>query len=419
MAPSVTTSYSSSAESRRPPLWLAALAMAAFWGAVYDLGRWTVLFALNPVHLDFRIFYVAAQAGLQRGWSNIYDVGVLRSLSTGFPAAERFVDSRSAFINPPVFAWVIAPLTALPLPVAYLVWTLVSLGALVLAWHLVAPYRGLAKFSLLLLALTVWPVMESLYWGQPSLEILALVAVAWWFLTQRDRPVAAGVALALAVAIKPNIVILLPLALLVGGRFRVFAAFAVASAVVGLAELAVLGPSGVASWLGAIQYVQSDAGHSFFTMARLFGRGPVTYGVEALLAALALFIAYRRRKDVDVVFAAGLIGSVASAFHLHQPDYGLLVLAAWLVLRTSPPVWHRVWLLSGILTMQLITLGQPIPQLLWDVVWLVILAAGPVSRLDSPPSPLPATSGTTSRTAQPAGRPALDDRMRSTDTSSA
>ena len=237
MAPSVTTSYSSSAESRRPPLWLAALAMAAFWGAVYDLGRWTVLFALNPVHLDFRIFYVAAQAGLQRGWSNIYDVGVLRSLSTGFPAAERFVDSRSAFINPPVFAWVIAPLTALPLPVAYLVWTLVSLGALVLAWHLVAPYRGLAKFSLLLLALTVWPVMESLYWGQPSLEILALVAVAWWFLTQRDRPVAAGVALALAVAIKPNIVILLPLALLVGGRFRVFAAFAIASAVVGLAEL--------------------------------------------------------------------------------------------------------------------------------------------------------------------------------------
>ena len=412
------TSSSSSAESRRPPLWLAALAMAAFWGAVYDLGRWIVLFALNPVHLDFRIFYVAAQAGLQQGWLSIYDVSVLRALSTGFPATERFVDSRSAFINPPLFAWIVAPLTALPLPVAYLVWTLVSLGALVLAWYLVAPYRGLAKVSLLLLALAVWPVMESFYWGQPSLEIVALVAVSW-FLTQRGRPVAAGVALALAVALKPNIVILVPLALLVSGRFRVFGAFAIASAVVGLAELAVLGQSGVATWLSAIQYVQSDAGHSFFTMARLFGRGPVTYGVEALLAALALFIAYRRGKNVDIVFAAGLIGSVASAFHLHQPDYSLLVLAAWLVLRTSPPVWHRVWLLTGVLTMQLITLGQPIPQLVWDVVWLVILVAGPVSRPDSPPSPLPATSDTTSRSVQPAGRPALDDRMRSRDTSSA
>ena len=249
-------------------------------------------------------------------------------------------------------------------------------------------------------------------------RIAALVAVSWFF-TQRGRPFAAGVALAVAVAIKPNIIVLVPLALLVSGRFRVFATFAIASAVVAVAELAVLGQSGIASWWSAIQYVQSDAGHSFFTMARLFGRGPVTYGVEALLAALALFIAYRRRKDVDVVFAAGLIGSVASAFHLHQPDYALLVLAAWLVLRTSPPVWHRAWLLSGVLTMQLVTLGQPIPQLLWDVVWLVILTAGPVSKPDSPSSQLPATSGTTSKSAQPAGRPALDDRMRSRDTSSA
>jgi len=391
--------------------------MAAFWGAVYDLARWTVLFALNPIHLDFRIFYVAAQAGLRQGWSSMYDVGVLQALSSGFPPAERFVDSRSAFISPPAFAWIVAPLTALPLPVAYLVWTLVSLGALVLAWYLVAPYRGLAKVSLLLLALTVWPVMESFYWGQPSLEVLALVAVAW-SLNQRGRPVAAGVALALAVALKPNIVVLVPLALLVSGRFRIFVAFAVASAVLGVGELAALGQSGIASWWSAIQYVQSDAGHSFFTMARIFGRGPLTYGVEGLLGAIALFIAYRRRKDVDIVFAAGLLGSVASAFHLHQPDYSLLVLAAWLVLRTSPPVWHRVWLLSGIFTMQLITLGQPIPQLLWDVAWLAILAVGPVSRPDSPPSPIPATSGMTSRSAQPAGRPALDDRMRSTDTSS-
>ncbi len=414
-----TTSSSSSADPRLPPLWLAALSMAAFWGAVYDLGRWIVLFLLNPVHLDFRIFYVAAQAGLQRGWSSIYDVDVLRAISAGLPAgAERFVDSRSAFISPPAFAWIVAPLTALPLPLAYLVWTFISLGALILAWHLVAPYRGLPKITLLLLALTVWPVMESFYWGQPSLEVLALVAVAW-SMNQRGRPIAAGVALALALAIKPNIVVLVPVALLVSGRFRIVISCAVTSAVVGLGELAALGPSGLGAWWNAIQYVQSDAGHSFFTMARLFGRGPVTYGVEALLAALALVIAYRWRKDVDMVFAVGLLGSVASAFHLHQPDYSLLVLAAWFVLRTSPPVWHRAWLLSGVVTMQLVTLGQPMPQLLWDVAWLVILLASPVSRPDYPPSPLPAAYGMRSRTAQPAGRPALDDRMKSRDTSSA
>src|SRR5712692_2564300 len=413
-----TISSLSSADARRPPLWLAALAMAAFWGAVYDLARWTVFFVLAPIHLDFRIFYVAAQAGLQHGWSSIYDVGTLRGLSARFPAPERFVDSRSAFINPPVFAWIIAPLTALPLPAAYLVWTVVSLAALVLAWYLVAPYSGLARKSLLLLALTVWPVYESFYWGQPSLEVLALVAVAWW-LSTRDRPVAAGIALALAVAIKPNIVVLVPLALLVSGRYRLFATWAISSAVLGVLELAVLGQSGAAVWWSAIQYVQADAGHSFFTMARIFGRGPVTYGVEALLALLALAIAYRRRKELDMVFAAGLIGSVASAFHLHQPDYSLLVLAAWLVLRTSPPLWQRAWILTGVVTMQFITLGQPIPQLLWDGAWIVILLASPVSKPESPPSPLPATFGRRSKSEQPAGRPALGDRMRSRGTSSA
>lgn len=392
--------------------------MAGFWGAVYDLGRWTVLFVLNPIHLDFRIFYVAAKAGLDRGWPSMYDVNTLAALSAGFPPAERYIDSHATFVSPPLFAWVVLPLTALPLPAAYFAWTLLSLACLTVAWHLVAPYRGLAKLSLLLLGLTVWPVMDSFYWAQPTLEIVALVGVAWW-LCKRDNPVAAGVVLALAVALKPNIVVLVPAALLVSGRYRAFLSCAVASVAIAAVEVAVVGASGAEAWWNAFRYAQSDAGHAFFTMASLFGPGLVTYAVEGLLGVVAMVLAYRRRKDLDMVFAAGLIGSVVSAFHLHQPDYSLLVLAAWFVLRTSPPVWQRAWMLSGVITLQLVTLGQPIPQLLWDLVWLVILVTSPVSRPATPPSPLPATYGTRSRIAQPAGHPGLGDRMRSRDTSSA
>ena len=121
-------------------------------------------------------------------------------------------------------------------------------------------------------------------------------------------------------------------------------------------------------------YLQSDVGHYFFTMAQFFGRGPVTYGVEALLAGIALVIAWRRRSELEIVFAAGLLGSVASAFHIHEDDFSLLILAAWLVVRTAPPPWHRWWLVSGVVTMQLVTLSVPRPQLIWDVIWLVILA---------------------------------------------
>lgn len=349
------------------------------------------MFALHPFHIDFRVFYVAAQAGLERGWPAIYDLQDLRSLSSGFPATERFIDPSSAFVSPPVFAWMIAPLTVLPLPVAYVLWTLISLAALVWAWRLAAPYGGLPKLSLLLLALSLWPVMDCLYLAQPSLDVLALTAASWWLCT-RNRLLAAGGVLALATAMKPHIVILVPVALLVSGRYRVFAAWAAGTVVLAAASVAAIGPEGLAAWWQAVQYLQSDVGHSFFTMAQFFGRGPVTYAVEALLAAAALAIARRRRRELEIVFAAGLLGSVASAFHIHQEDFSLLILAAWMVLRTGPPLWHRWWLLSGVATMQLVTLSVPMPQLLWDVTWLAILAVGssPATTVTTPGGVVPA-----------------------------
>ncbi|HEY8801790.1 MAG TPA: hypothetical protein VIN00_01825, partial [Candidatus Dormibacteraeota bacterium] len=141
----------------RPPLWLAAVAVVAGWAAVYDIGVWLVLFVQQPIHPDFRIFYVAAEAGLRYGWSNIYKVSVLRSLSASFPPGQNYITSSLPFIHPPLVAWLVAPLTVLPLPAAYAVWSAVLLGALVLSWCTAAPYSGLRKLALLLLALALWP----------------------------------------------------------------------------------------------------------------------------------------------------------------------------------------------------------------------------------------------------------------------
>jgi hypothetical protein len=82
--------------------------VAATWGALYDAGRWVALFIVKPVHLDFRIFYVAAEAGLRYGWSRIYDVDTLRSLSSSFPVDERYINSAATYIHPPLLAWLVA-----------------------------------------------------------------------------------------------------------------------------------------------------------------------------------------------------------------------------------------------------------------------------------------------------------------------
>jgi Glycosyltransferase family 87 len=360
--------------ARRPPLWLAAAALAAGWGAVYSVGRWTLFFVLYPIHEDARIWYLAAEAGLRYGWSTIYDLDKLRSLASSFPAHEQTIDSGTAFISPPLLAWLVAPLTAFSEPVAYGVWTVVSLGALIWAWHIAAPYQGLAKVTLLMLALAMWPILLSFYFGQPTIVMLALVASGWW-LCAHDRPVAAGAVLALATALKPHIVVVLPLALLVSGRYRVVVSWAAAGAVLAAAFVVSLGESGLVSWWHAVKYVEGDPANAYYTLGSQLGFGPVTYALLAIQGAAALVIARWRRSDLGMVFAVGLIGSVTIAFYLHQADYSMLVMAGWLVLRTSPPLWHRLWLVVGFVTMQALTLGPPTPQLVWDAAWLVILLA--------------------------------------------
>lgn len=361
--------------SRRPALWLASAAVAAAWAALYSLGRWSFSFAVFPIHEDARIDYVAAQAGLRYGWSRIYDFATLRELSQQFPAGERVIDATATYISPPLIAWLFVPLTLLPEPVAYLLWTLASLACLVWTWHVAAPYAGLARVTLLLIAIGLWPVMQTFYYGQPGVLLIGAVALSWWLATT-ERPLSAGLALALATALKPQIALLVPFALLASGRGRPFAGWVAGSALLAGVSAAMLGVEGIVSYWQALKQVQEDPGHAFFTIAQVFGLSPVTYVLLGLQAVLCLVASRLRRASVDAVYAIGLLGSVLVAFHLHQWDYTNLVLAAWLVLRTSPPMWHRLWLALGIVTMQLTSLGFALPQVGWNLVWLGILIAG-------------------------------------------
>jgi hypothetical protein len=371
--------------ARLPPLWLAAAAVASGWAAIYSIEQWIILFALGPVREDTRVVYVAAEAGVRYGWSTIYDMATLRSLSALFPAGEREISSKLTYDFAPLLAWLFAPLTAFPEPVAYALWTALSLAAFVVAWHIAAPYHGLSKLTLLWVALGLWPVWLSFHFGQPTVEVIALLAAAWW-LCVKERPLAAGAALALATFLKPQDVMLVPVALLVAGRYRVVWSWVAGCAVLGIATVVSLGPSGLMGWWHTLRLVESTAISADFTVAHLLGFGPLTYAAWLLEGSAALFVAWRRKAETETVFAVGILGTAAVAFHFHDYDYSILVLAAWLVLRTSPPMWHRRWLLLGLVSVQVTSLApdavQPIvdfathaPRLIWGAAWLGILVA--------------------------------------------
>lgn len=370
-----------SAPASRPPIWLAAAAVTSFWVAVFSFIRLIRIFIDDPFANDFRIFYAAARAGLVAGWSHIYDAGSLRAAAAAFPAIENNIDSAHYYVNPPLMAWIVAPLTALPEPAAFALWTLIGLTAFVVAWAVACPFEGLARVTLLLVGLALWPVEESLHFGQPTLLLIALVAVAWQQ-TTRDRPVVAGALLALAVMLKPQDVILVPVALLLTGRLPVFLSFLGWAAGLLIVSLLSVGSAGINDYLGAAALVQSDPIHYYDTPAYVFGIGPAAYAAEFVLGALAMAVAYLRRAELDMVFALGILGSVMASPHMHELDYAVDVLAVWLVLRSGPSLPHRLWLLAGIPAFQFtaLAIGNPLPELLWQTGWLGILGRHAILR---------------------------------------
>jgi Glycosyltransferase family 87 len=371
---------------KRPPLWLACAAIAAFWSALDTTRRWIEIFLIAPTHEDTRMIYVAAEAGLRFGWSRIYDQSVLRPLSASFPPYAQTINDVYTYLHPPLVAWLFAPLTIFSEPVAYALWSGLSAVALLFAWSIAAPFTGLARVTLLLAAIGLWPVLLAFYFGQPVILQMAAVAASWW-LCARGKPVLAGIALAVAIFLKPQDIVLLPVTLLVSGRIRLIAAWAVSCIGLGMITAIVLGEAGVISWMHALQAGEGSSIHRVYTLIGLFGDGPLTYGLWLAQAALALTVARLRRNQLEIVFAVGLVASVAIAFHLHEADFSILVFAVWLALRTPLPLWHRLYLLIGIVPMQLLTFGSEEthsitdfifrgPQFAWDAAWLLILTVG-------------------------------------------
>src|SRR6266851_2141878 len=360
-------------QQRLPPLWLAGSTVASAIVFLFGVARWVHHFTSDPNAEDFRLHAIAARVGLSHGWSHISDVALQRTASAGIGA----IDSMHVFVSPPPAAWMAVPLAWLPIPAGYLIWTAISLAAFVGAAWLVVPGSRLVRVTLILVALGLWPVHYQFWLGQWTAATIALLAVSWWML-ERDRWAPAGVVLALAFCLKPQDCVLLPVALLVSGRWRPVVAFGVTGALIGLLSLASLGSAGIASWLSGLALVRGDPLNAPLTYSFIFGIGPVATAVEIALGAAALILAWYRRDRLELVFALGLVGTMVSATYLHEDDVAVLVLAAWVVLRAGPSLAQGVWLLVGIAAAQFIAIGLPLPMLFWEPVWIVLLGLEPV-----------------------------------------
>jgi hypothetical protein len=330
----------------------------------------------DPEAEDLRLHLIAARVGLTHGWSRIYDIDLQREAASALGPSGRVIDAMHLYVSPPVAAWIFAPLAWQRPAVGYLVWTLISLAAFIGAAWLILPGSRLIRVTLLLISLGVWPVHYQFWAGQTVAATLALLALSYWLL-ERDRPVLSGMLMAFAFCLKPQDALLLPLALLVSGRWRPVAAFAATGSAIAAVSAVSLGQAGIAGWLDDISIIRANPFNSPLTYSFIVGRNGIATGIAIVLGFAALAIAWYRRDRLDLVFSIALVGTMVSATYLHEFDIAMLVLAAWVVLKAQPSLTQRIWLVAGIAAAQFIAIGLPTPLLLWEPAWMAILALEP------------------------------------------
>ena len=364
-----------SVEDPRPRLLnLGAVGLGWFLVLVGGFVAWFVV--VLPLHReildnDLTLAYIGARIGIEHGWSHLYSLSLQHELFAQLRPSAPFNDGER-FISPPPSALVLVPLTIFGAAATVYVWLAASLAALVATWLIAAPGSGRVRILWLTVALAWYPVQYSLSLAQPDLIVL-LAAVASWKLADTGKPYLAGAVLAVSV-LKPQLTLAVPLVLLVSGRWRVAAAWAVTVGLMAVLSALLIGQQGLNDYRGLLSEAQHVANNRYFTPAYVFGGGALSYVVQAMLVVVGLVGAYLKRdSSLARLFALGIVTSTLGATYWHLQDYAILVGAVWLFWRDHAPAWQRWWLLVVWAGGELAWPLTPLPILIGLTVWLAYL----------------------------------------------
>jgi hypothetical protein len=304
------------------------------------------------------VFLIATSDGLNdrfgrplgTDFSNVYAAGtyVLDGQPVApFDPARQFVREQAIFGQatqfygwhyPPFFLGVAALLATMPYWLALIVWQGVTLVLYVFSIRaIVSPFPEIKNDHLwLLLALAFPAVFLNLGQAHNGFLTAALIGAA---LVQIDRrPILSGILIG-CLAYKPQFGLLIPLALIASGRWRVFAAAAVTVVSLALAVTLAFGPEVWTAFLTSTKFTrtvvleQGGTGwfkiQSVFAWARMWGGGItlayMAQGAIMLLVAAALVWLWRSAAAFPLKAAGLLIGSLlATPYSL---DYDLMLLA--------------------------------------------------------------------------------------------
>jgi hypothetical protein len=314
-----------------------------------------------PLGSDFITFWGASHLALTGDALAAYDPRlILQAERAAIPWAD--FKAILSWQYPPTFLLLVLPLALLPYFASLLLFLGSTFAALALALRRILPQRPV------LLPLLAFPgVFVNAGAGQNGFLTAALIAGALALLD--TRPLLAGLLIGV-LSIKPQLGLLLPLALVCGRYWRVLIYSALAAAAFLALSLAVLGPATLQAFAARLPVTAQWLAQgnlplrmmpTFYALARLLG-APVV-AAEIVHAAVALFAAgavawvWLRCTDRSLRAASLVAGTLLVSPYLY--DYDLVWLApalAWIVEYGLRRGWRpgerellvTVWLLPGL-----------------------------------------------------------------------
>ena len=294
---------------------------------------------------DFSEFYCAAQMVAAGLGQSLYDIGLQAEFISRVAAVHTFYN------HPPFETLIFVPFTFFNYQLAYALWTLFSIGLMVIAAWLIESRSkvSLALFHytripadlglVLVIFLTFAPATTSLLTGQDSMLMLLIYTLVF-VLLKRKAPFTGGCVLALGL-FKFQLILPFALVLLARRKWSFLTGFTIAGGALVLLSTAVSGFQVLGTYPKFLLFdktYQRFAGFQpeFMPNVRgiislLFGRWMASSLVVLVVAALSLLIlglAARRWRDdqFDLSFSSAVLATLLTSYHLYNYDVTLLLL---------------------------------------------------------------------------------------------
>ena len=297
----------------------------------------------DPYQMDFVAYWAAARLAVEANPAGAYHIELHRAVELGA------IPLRGAlpFAYPPCFLLLLAPFGWLAYPVAAFDWVLLTFAAYGAALRKWAPRASW-------LALSFPPLPVNVITGQSGFLIAALLIGGMVLLPK--RPLVAGLVLGLLV-IKPQLGLVLPLALLAGREWRAIAGAAASASGLILLSLVVFGLAPWQAWFANAAFYTAIAGEGlagWHRMASVYGAlrlagldAPLALAIHAVIAlaaaGAAAFVWFRRPEIGPRAAALAAATALASPYLFVYDTLILVVPFLWLVGRAR----HGVFVALG------------------------------------------------------------------------